>query len=162
MKGGKIMTLSETVVVKTDRLLYPVRIDYHLPLAKMIALGNYQLVDSDILPFNFPLTETGQMDANLAIFLFDRHISSIEVIAEMNREDYDPTRIEHLLAFGAKYPEIQRQFPISALGSIWQISINLSMTPTLRVSGDNWRSLKLDYSNYIWKEVRGFLAVERK
>lgn len=156
------MTPGDAVVVKTNRLLYPVRIDYHLSLAKMIALGNYQLVDSDILPFNFSIVGTGQVDANLAIFLFDRHISSIEVIAEMDLENYDPTRIEHLLAFGSQYQNIQRQFPISALGSIWQISINLAMTPTLSVSGNNWRSLKLDYSNYTWKEIRGFLAVARK
>lgn len=156
------MASGDAVIVKTNRLLYPAGIDYNLPLAKMIALGHYKSVDSDILPFNFPIVGTGLVDVNLAIFLFDRRISSVEVITEMDRENCDPTKIEHLLAFGAKYPEIQKQFPISALGSIWQISINLSMTPTLSVSGNNWRSLKLDYSNYTWKEIRGFLAVARK
>ena len=156
------MTLNSPSAIKTTRLLYPVRINYKLTLSQMIALGNYKIVDSDILAENFPLINSGQTDVDLAVFLFDRRISTAEITIQMGLENCDPAKIEHLLAYGAKYPEMQKQFPISALCSVWRISINLYMVPTLDVSSCNWRSLKLDYANYTWDEGRGFLAVARK
>lgn len=144
------------------RKLYLARIDYNLTLAKMIALGRYQSVDSDILPLNFPVIGSGKKEVGLEIFPFDCRISSVDVVKEMRAADREPARIEHLLAFGAGYPEIQKQFPISALGSVWKLSLNLFMVSSLDMTNDNKRSLKLDYSNYIWEAGRGFLAVVPK
>ena len=52
--------------------------------------------------------------------MFDRALSSDEVVDEMKRELWLPGQAEHTLASGAVFPEEQRQFPIIGLGSVAQ------------------------------------------
>lgn len=156
------MTLNYQSTAETGRLLYPVKINYQLTLSMMIVLGKYQKVDSDITAEHFSITKSGEMEENLVIFPFEKRISTVEIVTIMGSENYEPAAIEHILAFGAKYPEVQKQFPISALGSRWRVSINLFMVPTLDVSSCNWRSLKLDFSSFTWDEGRGFLAMPKR
>jgi len=51
---------------------------------------------------------------------FDRSISSDDAIAELDKMGLRPAEAGELLAFRAKYPDVQREFPIVALGSVWR------------------------------------------
>ena len=89
-----------------------------------------------------------------------RDASTDEVLAEMDRHGLRPALYEELLAFGAKYPDEQRQFPIIALGSVWR-----GFGGRLRVAylsrGGSERSLSLYWFGGDWNGFCRFLAVRK-
>ncbi|MEK7652995.1 MAG: hypothetical protein AAB358_00715 [Patescibacteria group bacterium] len=96
-------------------------IDRTQPLADMIKLGKYDWVNSDIMAEHFPITGTGKQEAAVELLHFNRDFDNgDDVLAEIDKLGYCPAKIEELLALGVAQPELQRQFPIAALGSIWR------------------------------------------
>lgn len=100
---------------------YPVSINYGLSLEEMIAAGRYDWKNDDITAKHFPERGEGVSDIEIQLVHFNRVMgSSDEVIREFDKMGLRPASIEELLAFGAKYPDVQRQFPIVALKSLWR------------------------------------------
>ena len=99
---------------------YPVTVNYDLSLAGMIKAGRYDWVNSDITEKHFPVKGEGIKEVTAELVCFNKYMSSKDVLRELDRCGLRPATIEEILAFGAKYPELQRQFPIVALNSIWQ------------------------------------------
>lgn len=93
-------------------------INYALTLAEMIAAGRYDWTNSDITAKRFPIVGLGTALVEHKLFHFDRTVSSDEAERLIVAGGYQPAKIEHLLAFGAAYPEEQRKYPIIALGSV--------------------------------------------
>ncbi len=101
--------------------LFPVSVDYSTTLEQMIAEGKYDWSNSDINSKNFPTaSQVGQVTVNVELVHFNRNIGSEEALQELDKVGYRPANLSELLAFGAKYPDRQREFPIVALGSVWQ------------------------------------------
>lgn len=75
----------------------------------------------------------------------------------MDKIGLRPRGIEHLLAFGEKYPDIQREFPAVALGSRWQSSGGDWRVPYLDRDGSK-RYLYLHWVDYDFRPVCCFLA----
>ena len=96
-----------------------VLVDYAKPLKEMIQAGKYNWVNDNITSGHFPTTGTGQKEVEIMLFHFNRPISSDDAIAEMEKAGYRPADPPEILALGVKYPELQKQFPIVALGSPW-------------------------------------------
>jgi len=140
---------------------FKVNINYNLTLEQMIALGSYYTLDHDILSVNFPIVGQGQAVVNLAVFSFDRLIFSNTVIKIMDSYNYRPAKLEHLLGYVAQNRGHIKYFPLSALGSIWQVSTNLSMFPNFEIPdvGLRYPSLKLRYFNQPLEKNNYFLAV---
>jgi hypothetical protein len=92
-------------------------VDYMMSLEAMIAAGHYDWVNDNITSSRFPLKGDGRKDLAAEVIHFNRDISSDNAVADLNRMGLRPGTIEELLAFGAEFPEMQRQFPIIALGS---------------------------------------------
>lgn len=94
-------------------------VDYGLPLSSMIQLGRYDgVVDSHITTENFLLTGKGKWEVEYEIIYLNRAISFGDSCTEIKIRKLEPAKIEDLLAFGAKYPDIQREFTLFALGSV--------------------------------------------
>jgi len=95
--------------------IYLIAVDYNMTLADMIAAGKYDFVYDEIR--RFPVWGNGrgrrEMAAQLIPFGYeeewDKDISALE------RRGLSPATIVELLAFGAKYPDIQREFSIKAM-----------------------------------------------
>ena len=98
---------------------YSVCVDYALSLKAMIKRGKYVLRNGEIAAKNFShSTSQGVQKINVELVHFGSYPKSDEVIACLDKMDMVPATIEWLLAFGEKYPDVQRQFPIVALGSV--------------------------------------------
>lgn len=110
------------IVWQTIATLYSVVVDYSQPLDEILSAGKYDLVDHNITEKNFPKTADGVVELNIELVHFNHGISSDSVVAEMDKMGLRPATIWELLAFGAKYPELQRQFPIVAIGSVCELS----------------------------------------
>jgi len=139
------------------RSIYLVAVDCTMSLVDMIAAGKYDWVNSDIKAENFPIEGKVKADVAMRLFHFDKDMSTDAVKAEMDKEGWKPASIWHLLFFGAKYPELQKQFPIVALGSVWHGSVAYLGW----YSVDRQRVLGLDRIECDWVGDWRFLAVRK-
>lgn len=136
-------------------------VDYSQSLAEMITAGNYDWKNSVISEKYFAVTRelTAKRILLLAkLFCFSYHISSDGVISEMNKNKVRSATLPELLALGANYPELQRQFEIIALGSIFY-RIGGSIVPGLYFDGVK-RKLSIDLYNNAWHHQTCFLGIE--
>lgn len=154
------MTGLQNLVERLFKTVYSIMVDYSQSLAKMVKAGNYDWVNSDINSKHFPLKGKGKHKLEAVLFHFNRSIESDEAIAEMNKQDYHPATIEELLALGKKYPDLQKEFPIIALGSVWRGPGGGRSVPCLDRGGSE-RFLSLGWFGYGWDAHDRFLAVRK-
>ncbi|MCG2694619.1 hypothetical protein L6261_00860, partial [Candidatus Parcubacteria bacterium] len=84
-----------------------------------VAEGKYDWSNSDVTSKNFPRSENGTKgEREVALFHFNKTMTSEQVIAEMDKVGYRPATIWELLGLGIAQPNLQREFPIIALGSV--------------------------------------------
>lgn len=101
---------------------YPVTVLYGLSLEEMVKRGRYDWVNEHITQTNFPRPKRRkQKGAVIELIKFDKAMESDDVIAELDKMGLRPATIEELLAFGEMYPDVQREFPVVALGSVASI-----------------------------------------
>ncbi len=127
----------------SGRQSFEIEVDGTKTLEQLIADGKYDWKNSDIKKKNFPIKIETKRTATIELFHFGRNISSEDAAKEMEKEGMRPATIEELLALGAKHPDLQREFPIIALGSVWQDFFGNRGVPGLCL-GDDGRSLSLD------------------
>ncbi len=139
---------------------YKVLVDYGQTLQQMIAAGKYNHVNSNITADNFPVTGHGQQEVVVELVHFGREMESEVVLREFETRGLRAATLPELLAFGIKYPEKQREFPIIALDSVWQNRDGYRLIPEL------WdvaygRFLDLHWLEFRWSEHYRFLAVRK-
>jgi hypothetical protein len=84
-------------------------------------------------------------------------MTSEQVIVEIDKAGYRPAKIEELLALGEAQPDLQRQFPIVALGSVWRDSDGSRYVPYLSSSAAE-RGLSLHCFGRDWSGLYRFLG----
>jgi hypothetical protein len=142
-----------------DNSAFRLIVNYSRTLEQMIAAGLYDWTNSDITAKSFPVTGEGTVEFEAKLFHLARDISSENAIEAMKNAGYEPAAIEHLLAFGEKYPEEQRKYPVVALGSLAAVN-DFRDVPYLyrHVSG---RNLDLAWFDDDWRGYCRFLAVRK-
>ncbi len=85
----------------------------------------------------------------------DKDVSTDTALAELEKRKLRPALYEEILAFVAKYPELQKQFPIVALGSLCLSDDNLCF-PYVGL-----RFLRFKRLDDGWGAVVRFLAVHK-
>jgi len=131
-------------------------VDYDLSLQEMIAAGQYDLVNDDITPERFPVIGKGVMQLISQLVHFNRNISSDDAEKELDKKGLRPATLAELLAFGKTYPEVQRKFPVVALGSVARIYGNRYVT--YLDGSDSKRHLDLGCRGIDWPARFRFLA----
>jgi hypothetical protein len=126
----------------------------------MIEAGKYYWINPSITAEHFPITGHRKENVEVHLIHFNRIIKSAEEIAELDRMGLRPATLVELLAFGAKYPDVQMQFPIIALGSVWRNPDGFRVVPGLWGDSDK-RSLSLHWCEYEWENCDRFLAVRK-
>lgn len=91
---------------------------------------------------------------------FNRNIESDTALAELDKMGLRPATLPELLAFGAKYPDKQREFPIVALGSVWRDLCGDRVVAYLGCDSSK-RDLYLDRLVYRWSAPFRFAAVRK-
>jgi hypothetical protein len=141
-----------------------ITVDYTKSLEEMIAAGRYDWVNRDITPSRFPIVGTGVAEFETKVFHFDRYISSEDAVTAIKADDTQnpweqPAKIEALLAYGAKNPDEQRQYPIIGLGSVARVRSGRRV-PGLGLI-DAERDLGLGWWGSDWRAHHRFLAVRK-
>jgi len=102
----------------TNAETWIVTVDRRQTFTQMIEAGAYDHVNSYITEASFPVDRGDVATQELILVHLGRVSSTDEVRHELDSMGVRSGRIEELLALGATYPELQRQFPIVALGAI--------------------------------------------
>ena len=164
-EGENLLVQIADLIVGSTRQAFKVVVDYTKSLAEMIEAGKYDWKNSDITQEHFPVQGQGREEKDVVLFhfgryIFGRYISSEDAIAEMAKAGYCPAQIQELLALGAANPELQKQFPIVALGSAWQSPDGNRGVPYLFWSVRE-RDLDLSWFEFDWDEDYRFAAVRK-
>ena len=132
-------------------LEFEIMVDYAMTFEEMVAAGRYDWRNPDITAGRFPLKGAGRKKLTGGQLVhFNRVISSDDAEKELDKMGLRPGTSDELLAFGATFSDVQRQFPIVALGGDHHV---LSL---LRHVAE--RRLHLSDRDYDWREVCRFLA----
>lgn len=157
---GKVMGSLQGIIESVFESVFSLIIDYTQSLEKMIAAGHYDWKNDDITQEHFPIKGSGRQEVEAVLFHFNRMVSSEQMISEMEKAGYEPGKIEHLLALGASQPDLQRRFPIVALGSSWVDPVGDRGVPYL--DGDaSGRDLRLRWFKHDWLASDRFLAARK-
>ncbi len=146
---------------KNDEIVLSV--DYSRTVQEMINAGKYGWTNDNITEKHFPLpTELNgkKVSVSTKLFHFNRPINSQDAIKEMDKAGYRPATLAELLALGEKQPELQKEFPIVALGSLWADARGRRSVPYLLVHGYE-RRLNLYWFVLDWYVFCRFLAVRK-
>jgi len=155
------MKINDSNLQKLTTSKIMLTIDYTKTLEQAIAVGKYDRADSDITAKNFPIFPEmvgKKVDVFVKLFHFNRDISSGEAISEMDKGGYRPATSMELLVLGYQYPELQRQFPIVALGSVLRHASLGRYVPYLDAF-DYERVLYLLWFDSVWNAHCRFLGV---
>lgn len=140
---------------------FSLTIDYKSPLAELVVAGSYDAISPAITEEHFPVG-WGQPDIEAFLVHFYSPTSSNNAVGEMVRHDLRPATMPELLAFGAQHPSPQCEFPILALGSIWEDPSGYSRAG--RIFGHpSDRRLDLGWEDgSAWNQLYRFLAVQKR
>jgi hypothetical protein len=149
------------LVMGVSVTLYLLTVDYRKSIEQMAAAGDYDGSTSpNITAQNFPATLKGTARVEVEIVHLNLYASTDEVMAELDRRGLRAATMAELLSFGAKYPDVQREFPIVALGSVWVDSSGYRLCGYLWSDGDG-RYCGLDFIGNDWNSRDRFLAVRK-
>lgn len=136
-------------------------VDYGRSIEEGVKAGRYDWANSDITSKNFLTNKLkGTVEVAVELIHLNRVVSTSEALRELDKAGYRPAELHELLAFGEKYPELQRKFPVVALGSVWQDRLGSHDVPYLDRYGSR-RHLHLIWIESVWGEVYRFAAVRK-
>ncbi|MBU1202933.1 hypothetical protein KKH39_02740 [Patescibacteria group bacterium] len=128
-------------------------------ISDMVRRGNYDWTNSNINDDYF--TADAPHEANIIIFKhFGEDMSTKAVLKALDDDGLRPATMSELLELGICYPELQKQFPIVALGSISQDPYGDRSVGFL-YSVDGQRELGLDWIDDDWYDHFRFAAVRK-
>ncbi|MFA7049735.1 MAG: hypothetical protein WC164_01325 [Patescibacteria group bacterium] len=130
-------------------------------LSDLLRDGKYNLIGNRIDSMN--LEKTKKKIVELKIFdlrqLKPRDSSSETICLTMKDQGFKASNFLELLHLGAIYPDLQRRFPIVALGSICIAAQGRIGVPYLTIR-DYQRMISLNFFNYSWKPQYKFLGTK--
>jgi hypothetical protein len=145
---------------RKPRDTFPVTVNYDLSVEEAIQAGNYQAVHSDINARNFPSTRSGQAAMEVVLVRFENRMRSEDVLREFDKEGLRAAELPEFLAFGAKYPDVQRKFSVAGLGSVWGDRKGYRNVPCLYEASEG-RYLDLHWWDDGWYSYTRFAALHK-
>lgn len=141
---------------------YSVTINYQRTFSEMIEDGKYTWKNGKFNQKNFPIMGDGTVEVDLELVHLNKPASTKEVDAYLNENGLRPATLAELLAFGATYPDVQRNFPVIALGSSYLDNKDCRCVPYLDGEiNDNRRRLNIRWQGRGWVDRVRFLAVKK-
>ena len=120
---------------QSKKTKFPIFADYAKSIEELVLLGKYDSVGVGLTTKNFPTKRTGKAKMKVEFVPFDRSTFSLGAIEKIDKMGYRTLEVCELLTLGAKYPDIQREFPILALSPIFEDGNSLPFIVCLARSG---------------------------
>ncbi len=149
-----------------DKNIYVVTVNYDRSVEDGVKAGKYYWTDKRITSDRFPSNEVGNKEVSIELVHFGKNMKTDEVLSELDRAGLRPATLKELLALGEKVPDLQRESPISALGSVCQDPrggrgcVRLGCT-RFGWDNDSKRYSELDWLDSRWGDGYRFAAVRK-
>jgi hypothetical protein len=140
-------------------MTYPLTVEYKRSIEQLVKAGKYDYANSDITTANFKNEDVFDSKSEAILFHPDEAIESDEILTRFEKEDLRPATLRELLAFGAKYPNVQCEFPIIALGTVVRLDGDQLVAYLGR--DDARRGLHLGWFDGGWSQRCRFLAFRK-
>ena len=131
---------------------------FGLSIEELVKQGKYGYANPDITDDNFKSDEMHQTE--IILRHFNNDMSTDAVLKALDEEGLKPATMSELLEFGSRYPDLQKQFPIVALGSVW-LSRNGGRYVGYLDFYVGQRSLGLRWIGNGWRGICRFAAVRK-
>lgn len=105
--------------IKGSASRYSVAVNYEMDLEEAVKNGNYDWINPNITSANFPPKGKSTTDVEVELVHFDNYITTNVAVNNLKKMGYRPAGLRELLALGEKAPDIHKEFPVVALGSMW-------------------------------------------
>ena len=155
----KIVDVLAEMIRKATNV-FSVFVDYGRSVADLVAAGKYDWKSDNVNDKNFTASRLGADTVDVQLVHFNRIVSTEEALKELDNQGLRAIDLHELLSIGAKYPNLQREFPIVALGSVWQDRYGPRYVPYLDGLGSE-RDLHLSWVGDDWSELCRFAAVRK-
>jgi hypothetical protein len=142
-------------------MVYELVVNYALSLVDMIKAGAYDSVNENITEANFPKTGEVEIPVGAELIHLDKYVSSDDAVIKMDRLGFRPATIHELLSFGAKNPDVQREFPVVALGSSCKVDGRRHVAFLYGDCSERGLSLFLYWWLGFWHDDYRFLGVRK-
>jgi len=149
----------DVTITEKDEVL-SVTVNRDRTIAEGIKAGEYNWSNDSINDKNFKRTGKGTEVTEIILVHFDKSMSTDKALKELEKRNLRPADLQELLAIGEQHPDKQRQFPIIALGSVWQNPGGSRGVPYLLRGGSD-RGLGLRWLGIDWGDVCRFAAVRK-
>ena len=155
---GLLMVPVRAVLQFLDRTI-SITPDLSKTMTQLIADGRYDWVNGDVAKHFSIASGQGVHPVDVHLLHYNKQMTSDQVLADVERQGLRPVTFQELLWIGIQHPELQRTFPIIALGTVVQVHGYRYVACLGR--GDRERSLYLRWSDGEWHEVCRFAAVRK-
>lgn len=150
--------LGKSLVTITD---YEVILDNSMTLEEMVGAGNYDWGNLAINAINFKFKKgKGKIKIIIKLVCFNRFMSYRKIMKWLRCHNLRPGNLPELLAFGAKYPEKQLEFPVVQIGTLWRIKKRRGSRGLYLRRGKKERGLSAIWLEHGFLKYYRFIAVE--
>jgi hypothetical protein len=138
-------------------------INYDRGVKAGIRSGHYDYVNPYITENNFPTIQQGVKEVAVQLVHFSKikMMSTDQVLIELDKMNLRPANIQELLSLGEKHPNLQREYPIIALGSVCRSFDGHLTCPILGSDSSGCRRISFDWVEDGWGGICRFAAVSR-
>lgn len=156
-----IFTSEKNIMAQSqERPVFNLTVDYTKTFNQTIKKGKYGRTMPDTIKYTVPKELVGKkFNLTATLFVFNKKQRSTEIVTKIYKEGYRPAYFMELLSYGYQYPEMQKNFPIVALGTNIIDGNQNTRVPYLYVSYDD-RALYMYVDDYPWLPECRFLAIK--
>ena len=141
--------------------VFRIQVNYDLSIKKAIKGGKYGQKDYDINDEHFPSKRSGSAKVDIYLVHFNKDMSSVDVLEELDKMGLRSAELPELLALGAQYPDEQKKNPIVALDFVARGWLNRHVPYLWFGFDDDERNVSLDDSGRGWLMDYRFAAVSK-
>ncbi len=146
-----------------DGRTFPLEVDFDMPVSELIMLGRYDWCGPNVIHYLPREQRRGKANVVVELMRFSYKIENNKVLCCMDKMGFRPATIHELLFLGIKFPQLQYDFPIIALGSIWEGPNRALFGQILDSGGKSGKKRTLDsvYIGKKWHEMCRFAVVRK-
>ncbi len=135
-------------------------VDYSLSLEKMMKKADFTWCNPNVASKNFPISGSGTETFEFGVV----DCSNVPLKYQDCENPWKDASVEHLIALGILFPDLQKKYSIAALASVCIID-DMHQTPYLRqdeVDRDmELHATRSEKNVYVWPKGFRFLKVRR-